>query len=255
MLRRIAPRLMLFTTGSGTALRAEAAASTANPQPSSDADEPVGVYLPWTARPWEVTHSAHHSQWKFLDTVLVHLATLTPAELSERAREQGAGDVLCDLEEPVIALRRQQARQARLLRQQEKAARLEAVVTSVAPAEAAQRTPTVAASDAGATGSLSALMSVSARDAKVSFNSSGARSSGPSPISSAVASASQRTPRKDGSDALEAPGSALHSTSSLQESHAGNNVARGKRSTCAAKKRKSKKAKERKTAVDVIHYV
>lgn len=79
------------------------------------------MYLPWTARPWAVTYRVHYSQWKFVDTVFAHLATVTPAVLNDRAEEQGVRDVLCELEEPVVALRRQQARQARQLKKQEKA--------------------------------------------------------------------------------------------------------------------------------------
>jgi CheY-like chemotaxis protein len=127
---------MFVAGGGGTSLRVEAQ-SSATPNTSEEAEEAAGVYLPWTARPWAVTHSVHHAQWKFLDTVFAHLATVTPAELSERAREQGARDVLCDLEEPVMALRRQQARQQRQQRRQEKTAKLAAASASVTPTDAA----------------------------------------------------------------------------------------------------------------------
>lgn len=120
MLRRFAPWRMFLTSGGGSALHVATQAAP-TPDRATDHVDPAEVLLPWTARPWAVTHSVHHAQWKFLDTVFAHLATVTPAELSERAREQGARDVLCDLEEPVLALRRQQARQARQQRRQEKA--------------------------------------------------------------------------------------------------------------------------------------
>lgn len=85
------------------------------------------MYLPWTARPWAVTYRVHYSQWKFVDTVFAHLATVTPAVLNDRAEEQGVRDVLCELEEPAVALRRQQARQARQLKKQEKASAASAI--------------------------------------------------------------------------------------------------------------------------------
>lgn len=154
MLRRFAPRLSPFTSGGGggSALHIRGC-------------PPAGVYLPWTARPWEVTHRVHHSQWMFLDTVFAHLATVTPEELNTRAREQGVHDLLCNLEEPAMALRRQQTRQAWRQRQQAKAkakaAKLEAagVVASVTPAQASKKVPM--ARSLGEADSLSSHLSTS----------------------------------------------------------------------------------------------
>lgn len=173
MLRRFAPRLSPFTSGGGgSALHIRGC-------------PPAGVYLPWTARPWEVTHRVHHSQWKFLDTVFAHLVTVTPEELNTRAREQGVRDVLCDLEEPAMALRRQQTRQAWRQRQRAKAkakakaAKLEAagVVASVTPAQASKKVPM--ARSLGEADSLSSHLSTSPSTRSATRGESQAGSSWP----------------------------------------------------------------------------
>ncbi|KAG5509971.1 hypothetical protein GH5_07819 [Leishmania sp. Ghana 2012 LV757] len=130
MLRRTGCFLALFSSSGGSAPRSNQPSSgTGTDASASEAGTAgVGVYLPWTARPWAVTYRVHYSQWKFVDTVFAHLATVAPAVLNDRAQQQGVRDVLCELEEPVVALRRQQARHARQLKKQEEA--LAAVATS-----------------------------------------------------------------------------------------------------------------------------
>ncbi|KPA76476.1 hypothetical protein ABB37_07787 [Leptomonas pyrrhocoris] len=259
MLRRVAPRLMIFTTGGGTALRAEARPTTATPQPAADTEKSVGVYLPWTARPWEVTHCVHHSQWKFLDTVFSHLAALTPAELSERAREQGAGDVLCDLEEPASALRRQRARQARQRRRQEKAA---------------PDTPTAAAGAysgrADAVASLLPASLASAVASSVPHSTSWKKQSNPLAFSPGEAKGAPSLPPPPAAglhispagDAPAPPAAEVRTASAPQDVAAvttdgDGDAARNDRldSTSTSRKKKSKRQKRSKRSVDVIHYV
>ncbi|KAG5484040.1 hypothetical protein LSCM1_05894 [Leishmania martiniquensis] len=122
MLRRTGCFWALSSSSGGSAPRSNEPSSGAGMDaPAAEAGAAAAdVYLPWTARPWAVTYRVHYSQWKFVDTVFAHLATVTPAVLNDRAQQQGVRDVLCELEEPVAALRRQQARQARLLKKQEK---------------------------------------------------------------------------------------------------------------------------------------
>ncbi|KAG5509564.1 hypothetical protein JKF63_06269 [Porcisia hertigi] len=115
MLRRTSLRLTLFSSAGGSAPRSRRPSAgtdtdAAAPESTSKTD---GLYLPWTARPWAVTYRVHYSQWKFVDTVFAHLATVAPAVLNEHAQQQGVRDVLCELEEPAVALRRRQARQLR----------------------------------------------------------------------------------------------------------------------------------------------
>ncbi|GET86930.1 hypothetical protein, conserved [Leishmania tarentolae] len=137
-----APRSKRPHSGAGTDAVASEAAAAAD-----------GVYFPWTARPWAVTYHVHYSQWKFVDTVFAHLATVAPAVLNDRAQQQGVRDVLCELEEPVVALRRQQARQARQLKKQEKALAANVVNPSPQPlASALQHTATTAKAPPSAAG-------------------------------------------------------------------------------------------------------
>ncbi|CAJ1019620.1 hypothetical protein Q4I30_001991 [Leishmania utingensis] len=153
MLRRTGGFLALFSSAGGSAPRSKRPSSDAyTDAAAAESAAAAGVYLPWTARPWAVTYRVHYTQWKFVDTVFAHLATVAPAVLNDRAQEQGVRDVLCELEEPVVALRRQQARQARRLKRQEEALDTDATSsTSQMLTSAVQHTATTATMSPSAT--------------------------------------------------------------------------------------------------------
>ncbi|CCW61869.1 unnamed protein product [Phytomonas sp. EM1] len=101
---RLSRLLCSSSTGRTVGRAAGAALRRRRADPAEGRGKPQEIVLPWCARP---TYDIHTNEWKYLDRMLAGVIGMTDQEVSERSLRLVGRDLLCEVEEPVVRLRRE----------------------------------------------------------------------------------------------------------------------------------------------------